>query len=394
MQKQMMNSFFQSIKKHSFEVRYWDGEIRKYGSNDSDVRVIFKQPLPADFDLSDPMLSIGDAYAEDLLDFEGDFDEVLKIALENETAMNGPVKVLKKISSGIVSKKSTTKKQKENISHHYDVGNDFFALWLDESMSYSCAYFKHPDDTLFQAQMNKIDLILKKLRLEKGDTLLDIGSGWGWLIIRAAQIYGVKATGITISEEQYRKTVERIAELGLSDRVEVRLLDYMDLNPSDSMYDKVVSVGMFEHVGKTNLAKYMEKINEVLAPGGLSMLHSIMGTREGDVNSWIAANIFPGGYIPSLRETVNLFPDYNFQLLHAENLKYHYARTLDKWLENFMSHWNEIEGKYGRCFTRMWELYLKSSASSFRVSDLNIYQILFSKGITPKTDFTLEDIYR
>ena len=394
MKKQIMHTFLQGIQNHSFTVRYWDGDEKNYGSENPTMKIIFKQPLPLSFDLTDPMLSIGEAYMDDIIDFEGNFDEVMKLAAKNKHLVEQKKDKLLIETIKLINKASVKSKQKENIHRHYDLGNDFFSLWLDETMSYSCAYFKSPSDSLHQAQINKIDHILKKLQLKKRERLLDIGSGWGWLIIRAAQNYGVKATGITISEEQYKGTLERIEALGLKDSVEVKLLDYIDLAATEAKYDKIVSVGMFEHVGKENNYQYMDKVNQMLVPGGLSLLHSIMVTNEGGVNSWIDKYIFPGGYVPSLRETVNLLPEYDFHLLHAESLRLHYAQTLDIWHSNYMQHWDEVEKKYGRRFARMWDLYLKACASNFRVSDLNIYQLLFSKGLNNELSLTLEHVYK
>lgn len=384
MQKQIINTFFQSIQNHPFTVQYWDGKEINYGQGNPKVKIIFRKPLPLSFQLTDPILSIGEAYMDDIIDFEGDFDEIMILSAKNKQLLNGKKEKFLKEATKLISKASIKDKQKENIHHHYDLGNDFFSLWLDETMSYSCAYFKNPTDSLYQAQVNKIDLILKKLQLKEGEKLLDIGSGWGWLIIRAAQNYGVKATGITISEEQYKETLERVESLGLTDSVEVKLLDYMDLTAAESQYDKIVSVGMFEHVGKGNLHQYMEKVDQLLVPGGLSLLHSIMGTNEDGVNSWISKYIFPGGYIPSLRETISLLPEYDFHMIHAESLRLHYAKTLDNWHNNYIQHWEDIEKKYGRRFVRMWDLYLKACASNFRVSGLNVYQILFSKDLYTK----------
>ncbi|WP_073994278.1 SAM-dependent methyltransferase [Parasporobacterium paucivorans] len=392
MKKQILHTFFNDMKNSTFAVEYWDGEVRNYGKGESsDLKIIFKKPLPLTFEIADPMLSIGEAYMDDVIDFQGNFDEVMKMAMKNKDLVKGESNILK-VTSKLIKKSNIKKVQKENIHQHYDLGNDFFSLWLDDTMSYSCGYFKESTDTLKDAQINKIDHILKKLQLKPGETLLDIGSGWGWLIIRAAQMYGVKATGITISEEQYKGTLERIKSLGLEDQVEVKLLDYLDLDGRVAKYDKIVSVGMFEHVGRDNLHQYMEKVQELLEPKGLSLLHSIMGTHEDDVNSWIAKYIFPGGYVPSLRETTGLLPEYDFHLIHAETLRMHYAMTLDRWYENYRQHWGVVEEKYGRRFARMWELYLKGCASNFRVSGLDIYQLLFSKGLNNDLPLTLHRI--
>lgn len=393
MRKHLLKSFFESIKDASFEVVYWDGEQVKYGDGQPLVKVIFNKPLPLTFNLEDPVLAFGEAYMDDIVDFEGDLDEIFRTVESNKDSifdgLTGKAVSVVKSLSGAASRL----RQRSNIQHHYDLGNDFFSLWLDKTMSYSCAYFKTPGDSLFQAQLQKIDHILKKILLRPGERLLDIGSGWGWLIIKAAQEYGAQALGITLSEEQFQATKERVKELGLEGRVDVKLLNYMDLDEQEHRFDKIVSVGMFEHTGKENLPKYMEKVNRLLAPGGLSMLHTITGMWEKPVNTWIEKYIFPGGYIPSLRETMWLLPDYDFHLQHAESLRIHYAMTLDRWYENFLRHVDAVEQKYGHRFVRMWDLYLRGCAASFRVSGLNIYQMLFSKGLNNNLPATLEHVY-
>ena len=216
----------------------------------------------------------------------------------------------------------------------------------------------------------------------------------GWLIIRAAQQYGVKALGITLSESQCKASQERIRANGLEADVEVQLLDYLDLDEKIWQFDKIVSVGMFEHVGKANLPRYMEKVDRLLVPGGLSMLHTISGIKEGGPNTWSDKYIFPGGYIPSLREVIALLPEYDFHLLHAESLRLHYAKTLDHWHQNFSNHLTEVEAKFDNRFIRMWRLYLLSSAANFLSSGLDIYQLLFSKGLNNNLPMTFDFVYQ
>lgn len=392
MKKLVLESFFKSIRHADFKVVYWDGEVAKYGEGEPRTTIIFRE-APT-LNLEDPVRAFGEAYIDGAVDYEGNLEEIIRVAeLNKDHLLNDGLggKVLAAIQS--LNRTITKEKQQKNIQHHYDLGNDFFSLWLDETMSYSCAYFKTPGMSLFQAQMAKIDHTLKKLNLCSGERLLDIGSGWGWLIIRAAELYGVKALGITLSEEQYQATREKIRSMGLSDRVDVKLVNYLELDENEHQFDKIVSIGMFEHVGKANLRKYIEKVNGLLAPGGLSLLHAITGMLEKDVNSWIEKHIFPGGYVPSLRETVWLLPEYEFHLLHAESLRLHYALTLDQWYENFNKHVGVIEQKFGKRFVRMWGLYLQGCAASFRASGLDIHQLLFSKGLNNQLPLTFEHIY-
>lgn len=276
---------------------------------------------------------------------------------------------------------SSKKNQKKEVSSHYDIGNDFYKLWLDETMSYSCGYFKHEDDTLYQAQKNKVDYILEKLYLKEGMTLLDIGCGWGFLLIEAAKKYKIKGTGITLSEEQYKECQKRIKEEGLSDYLEVKLMDYRDL-PSDSkMYDRVVSVGMLEHVGRENYQLYLDCVSKVMKDGGLFLLHFISALKEHPGDPWIKKYIFPGGSVPSLREVMNCMAEDNFHTQDIEDLRLHYNRTLLCWEKNFKDHIEEAHTMFDERFLRMWDMYLSACAATFHNGIIDIHQILMTKGI-------------
>ena len=380
MKKMVLHKLFESLEGPSFAVRYWDGDNVTYGYGTPSVRIVFHRSLPLGQAGKEPVRVLGEAYMDDILDFEGSMDELMRLASANRELLNGQTG-----ESELYSGSS-----KENIAHHYDIGNDFYRLWLDETMSYSCAYFLSPGDSLACAQKEKISHSLRKLHLRPGQTLLDIGSGWGHLIVEAAREYGVRAVGITLSEEQVEASRSRIAREGLEERVEVRLQDYRELTGGQEQFDRVVSIGMFEHVGRDHLDDYMTKVEELLRPGGLSLLHSIMSQEERPVNPWVSTWIFPGGYIPSLRETVALLPDHDFHLMHAESLRLHYARTLDHWAENFAACREHVEATRGRRFARMWDLYLRSCAANFRTTGLNIYQLLFSKGLNNESIQTCE----
>lgn len=324
MQKYLFQQFFSKITSVPFRVVFWDETTEQYGEGAPRFTLTFNEQVPFSSFVKQPSLAFGEAYMDKAIELEGEIEELIRAATSNHSVIW--TETLARLP------KFSMRKQKENVQHHYDVGNEFYSLWLDKTMSYSCAYFKTPEDTLEQAQLQKIDHILKKLQLKEGETLLDIGSGWGWLIIRAAQQYGVKALGITLSEEQFRKTRERIAELGLAGQVEVELMDYRDLPKTNRTFDKIASVGMFEHVGREHYPQFMKTIQALLKDGGLMLLHTITHMKEEPGDPWISKYIFPGGYIPSLREIIHLLPEYDFHTIDVESLRMHYAMTLDRWI--------------------------------------------------------------
>jgi cyclopropane-fatty-acyl-phospholipid synthase len=384
LKKTFLHNLFSKCKHGGLRVVYWDGDDNVYGDEVPRVKITFHKEPPAALTV-DPVIAIGEAYMDDIIDIDGEFDEAIKLmTLNNDVFANHTL--LAKTVTGLQG-------EQKNIQHHYDIGNEFFKLWLDKTMSYSCAYFKSHSDSLYQAQLQKIDHILKKLNLSATDHLLDIGCGWGWLLIRAAQQYNVQATGITLSSEQFAAATESVKKLGLQDQIHIKLANYQELDPKTERFDKIVSIGMFEHVGKANLPKYMNKVNELLLPGGISLLHTITGMIEEPGNSWILKYIFPGGYAPSLRETIWLLPQFDFHLLHAESLRIHYAMTIEKWYSEFLQHSESIQLKYGRRFFRMWELYLRGCAASFRCSGTDIYQLLFTKGLNNSLPLTFDYLY-
>nr|WP_330390809.1 cyclopropane-fatty-acyl-phospholipid synthase family protein [Anaerostipes sp. 494a] len=276
---------------------------------------------------------------------------------------------------------TSKKNQKKEVVTHYDIGNDFYRLWLDETMSYSCAYFKSSSDSLYEAQKNKVEHILQKLYLEEGMTLLDIGCGWGFLLIEAAKKYKIRGTGITLSREQYKAFKQKIQEESLENYLTVELMDYRDLPKMGKQFDRVVSIGMVEHVGRENYQLFNDCINKVLKDGGLYLLHYISALKEYPGDAWIKKYIFPGGVIPSLREMLYCAAEDNFHTIDVENLRLHYNRTLLCWEKNFKDHINEVRKMFDERFVRMWDLYLSACAATFHNGIIDVHQILFSKGI-------------
>lgn len=389
MNKAFYKSLFKNLFSDSCDVQYWDGEIEHLGTDKSKFKLIFNEVIHKSDIVRDPFMAFGEGYMNKKIDIEGGVQEVIESLYNNsESFLNNTNEFskLKKIFTNNI------KRSKENIQHHYDIGNDFYKLWLDETMTYSCGYFRNADDSLNAAQKNKVQHILRKLNIGQGQTLLDIGCGWGELIITAAKQYGVKALGITLSSEQYEKVKERIEIEGLNDLVKVELIDYRELK--NKKFDRVVSVGMVEHVGKEHLHEYFSAVSELLEEGGLSMLHCITGRNENPVNSWIDKYIFPGGYIPSLRELVSEITSKDLYLIDLESFRRHYAMTLECWARNFESAMPKIEKMKDEIFIRMWRLYLNACAAAFNCGSIDIHQFLFTKGINNELPLTREYMYK
>ena len=388
--KNIVKSIAEHLSDKPFDLEYWDGEIIKYGEGEPEFKLIIKNFPSKKELLSDPSVALGEAYMKGDIDIEGDLQKFFESIIRNKDSFMNKNTVFR-LASKI--KAPSLMKSKKDIAHHYDIGNDFYSLWLDKTMSYSCGYFKNPTDTLYDAQMNKIHHILKKLNLKEGQHLLDIGCGWGYLIIEAAKLYKVKALGITLSEEQFKKAKERIKEEGLEDLVDVQLMDYRNLEKSNLEFDRIVSVGMAEHVGHANLPLFFKNVDSVLKESGLFLLHNITNLVETEGNKWITTYIFPGGYLPTLREELNIAADINFRTLDVESLRLHYMKTLEEWCKNFMNHLNEERDMFDDEFLRMWHLYLATCAAAFHYWDIDIHQILFSKGINNTLPMTRKYLY-
>jgi cyclopropane-fatty-acyl-phospholipid synthase len=268
------------------------------------------------------------------------------------------------------------------ISHHYDVSNAFYKLFLDERMVYSCAYFHEEGDSLEQAQRNKLDHICRKLRLKPGERLLDIGCGWGALVIWAVKHYGVTAHGITLSQAQLDEATERIAAEGLQDRITVELRDYRALE-GEGVYDKVSSVGMFEHVGLANLAQYNATVHRVLRPNGLFLNHGITheedGWRKTVDTEFINRYVFPDGELDRVSHIQSGMEKARFEIQDVENLRAHYARTLRHWVDRLEARHAEAVQHVSEATYRVWRLYMAASAVEFESGGTGIYQILASR---------------
>ena len=368
--------FLQKFDEYPFIVKL-SGKEYKIGTGDPTFTVSLNKEIPKKELLTSTSLALGEAYMRGDLEIEGDLFNALDHFLGQMGKFSTDKSALKKLIFSSLSKKN----QEKEVTSHYDIGNDFYSLWLDETMSYSCGYFKNETDTLYDAQVNKVDYILEKLHLEKGMSLLDIGCGWGFLLIEAAKKYGVNGVGITLSKEQQKKFQDRIKEEGLEGQISVELMDYRELEKSGLSFDRIVSVGMLEHVGRDNYELYIRNADSVLKKGGLFLLHYISALQEHPGDPWIKKYIFPGGTIPSLREIIHILGDYKFYTLDVESLRRHYYKTLLCWNHNFNENRETIEEMMGSEFTRMWDLYLCACAATFHNGIIDLDQILISKGI-------------
>ena len=375
--------YLERFNDHCFSVKVGDNEYT-IGEGTPEFTIRVNRDIPKKDLLVSAELALGEAYMRKDIEIEGDLFKALCVVLGhvNKDSIN------KKVLSSLFNVGLKKKEQKQQVSSHYDLGNDFYSLWLDKTMSYSCAYFKHEDDSLEDAQYQKVHHILDKLYLKEGMTLLDIGCGWGFLLIEAARKYGVKGYGCTLSEEQWKKGQERIKEFGLEGQVEIELIDYRDVAASGRTFDRIVSVGMLEHVGRPNFPLYMEDASTLLNDGGLFLLHYISDPSEKESSAWIRKYIFPGGCLPSLREMVSIAYDYDFNVIDVESLRLHYYKTLMHWYNNFQGVRDQVEKARGTEFVRMWDLYLCGCAAGFYIGNMDLHQILMTKGVNNELPLT------
>lgn len=387
--KEDVKKYLERIADVPFKVQLLDEGEFSIGDGEPLFTMKINKPILKRDLLRSTSLALGEAYMDRGIEVEGDLFAALNIALSQIPNFSTDSSALKKIIQSSTSQRN----QKKEVSSHYDLGNDFYKLWLGKTMNYSCGYFRTEEDSLDEAQANKIDHILRKLNLKEGMNLLDIGCGWGDLLVEAAKKYKIRGLGITLSEEQARKFQLSIEEEGLQDLLEVKLMDYRKLKTSKMSFDRVVSIGMIEHVGRDNYELFFQNVNSVLKEKGIFLLHYISALKEHPGDPWIKKYIFPGGTIPSLREILFICGDLNYYTLDVESLRRHYVKTLLCWYENFLNSMDQISNMFDDRFIRMWELYLNSCAASFNNGVIDLHQIILSKGPKNDTPLTRDYLY-
>lgn len=387
------NMIFKQLLKHSFnipvEVTYPNGKTERYGDSSPEARIKINDKISIRDLQKNASITLGEAYMNGQIEVEGSLQKLIVSAYQSaDSFLNN-----KSFKKFLPKQSHTESRSIKDVQSHYDLGNDFYSLWLDKTMTYSCAYFRKPDESLEKAQKNKIEHILKKLDPKPGKTLLDIGCGWGTLMLAAAKKYNLKVVGITLSEEQAKFVNQRIVELGLQDQAKVILKDYREIEHEP--FDYIVSVGMFEHVGEENLGEYFETIAKYLKNDGVALIHGITRQQGGAYNGWINKYIFPGGYVPGMLENLQHIIDAGMQVADLETLRRHYQHTLEIWDNNFNKAIPEIEKMQGDKFVRMWDLYLQACAASFESGNIDCIQYLISKGSSGKNlPLTREYMYK
>jgi cyclopropane-fatty-acyl-phospholipid synthase len=367
-------------------LRLWNGEEFSVSDGKPVACIEFRKRRVLFELIASPSVGFGECYSKGLIEIHGDF-----LALANEmaaayTRQRDRGYWRHKFHSLLVSiRANSLTRSRHNVHHHYDLGNDFYRLWLDERMLYTCAYYDKAGTSLAEAQVAKLDHVCRKLRLEPGQTVIEAGCGWGELALHMAEHYGVRVKAYNNSREQVVFARQKASLRGLTDRVEFVLDDY---RAADQPCDVFVSVGMLEHVGLRNYRTLGDVINRCLKPDGLALIHSIGRSHSRPPDPWLTKHIFPGGYIPSLGDMTAIFEPHKFSVLDIENLRLHYARTCAEWLENFEAVSEQVGEMYSKEFVRTWRLYLAGSSAGFQSGTLQLYQVLFAPGGSSNVPWT------
>jgi len=379
----MMKSF---VRVGTLKVIDADGKVHEFsGKPGPNVTMRLRDPSLYYKLVVNPELHAGEAYMDGRLSFENSTlrDFLTLFSLNRLSLGSYPVqRVLRRVSRNFRKWQQANPigKAEQNVAHHYDLGNDFYKLFLDEGLQYSCAYFVNDNETLEQAQRNKMRLLAAKLNLAPGLKILDIGSGWGDLGLYLARLEDVEVVGVTLSKEQFELSNARARKAGLDHRVRFELKDYRQLR---GRFDRIVSVGMFEHVGVQHYGEFFSKINELMDDDGLTLIHSIGHmSPPGTASPWLRKYIFPGAYSPALSEVFEVVEQNSLWVTDLEFLRVHYAKTLAHWVQRFEANRDKIEAMYDARFVRMWEFYLISCEMMFRTGS----QLVFHMQLARKRD--------
>jgi cyclopropane-fatty-acyl-phospholipid synthase len=370
----------------------WNGEWVTTGGADCVAGIRFTSRAALLKVFINPDLQLGEAYVDGSVEIEGDLVKLIEtVYLSRRKArmpwFGGRSRFARWLNR---SPRNTKSGSRRNIHHHYDIGNDFYRLWLDREMVYTCAYFPDPALTLEDAQVAKMDHVCRKLRLKPGETVVEAGCGWGSLALHMATRHGVRVKAFNISREQIAYARDRARALGVGDRVEFIEDDYRNVH---GQYDVFVSIGMLEHVGRDHHRELGRVIDRCLGRDGRGLLHSIGQIPGLPLNPWIQKRIFPGAYPPTLSEMAAILEPRQFAVLDVENLRLHYALTLEHWLRRFEGARERVRDMYDERFVRTWRLYLSGSVAAFNTGELHLFQVLFARDRSNQIPWTRAYLY-
>lgn len=355
----------------------WNGEEIAESSTSPVARVVFRDRATFWKVLLNPHLHFGDAYSDGRLEVEGDLVVMLEAVNRSLAGVGYSGNRLHALLRAVHRvRPNTLTGARENIHHHYDLGDDFYRLWLDDAMVYSGAYFPTPNLTLENAQRAKLDYVCRKLWLRPGESVVEVGGGWGALALLLARDYGVTVKSFNISKSQIEYARRRAKAEGLDSRVEFIEDDYRNIT---GQFDALVSLGMLEHVGRRHYREFSRMMHRCLASTGRGLIQTIGQDQPAKINPWIEHRVFPGTYPPSLREMADLFEPFGFSILDVENLRLHYAKTIQHWLKRFEASVETVTRMYDERFVRMWRLYLSGSCAAFSSGALQLFQVVFAR---------------
>lgn len=394
LEKRLMAMFLRAMKPAPIAVELWDGTHLYEAPGEREITVRFKTRSALWGVLTNPDLHFGDRYSDGSVEVDGDlyrFIELASIHKPEAVSEDSRLSRLQSILGGGRPRRNTMSGSRENIHHHYDLSNEFYSLWLDrDHMQYTCSYFPSADMTIEQSQEAKLHHVCRKLQLKEGDEVIEAGCGWGGLARFMAREYGARVRAYNISHQQILFARDKAREEDLDGRVEYIEDDYRNAR---GQCDVFVSVGMLEHVGTANYPALGAVIDRCLRPDGRGLIHSIGRNRPRMMNRWIEKRIFPGAYPPTLKEMAAIFEPYNFSILDVENLRLHYALTLEHWLQRFEDNVAAVRDMFDERFVRAWRLYLTGSIAAFRLGDLQLFQVVFNRGASNNVPMTREHLY-